>query len=1030
MKRGFFKKIVASVLAIANIFTIIPVGIFANEIDTVESAVSSSFNFVNNGSSFFGDVFEVQVGNFSVSDFQDSKDSGITRQAFCADNSRETPTTGTTFSNLHSLNNESLARVLYYGWFNPSAEVYGTTNPGHDEKVVVTSTAFSQIYANNSLGNSGDVMVKKQALIDIANNSNYNVPNNNISLTKSDLNVSVSGNKQITETTKLNGYTGNTISFNVPDGITLVNETKGNQQITNSTATITVGDEFHFEADLAYSGSLNTGNLYGSLYDFKAFIAESNSDLQDIATYGYVENRTPVSLTATFTTSLGTLRITKESEYGVVEGVKFQIKSKDIEEGDPDFINRVVTTGNGGIVNVLLKPGTYEVTELEVPNYAVPQETKTVTVEESGTTDQPQAVKFENILKRGNVKVVKTADDNVIENVTFKLSGTSDQGSAVEVISKTNSEGIAEFNNIPIGTYTLSEENQEDRYVNVADSTQTVEWNVTKEVFIENKLKAGEIGTKAKDSSTNNNYAYVSTDTTIIDTVSYEGLAQGETYVIKGTIMDKKTGRPLVVEDGEVVASKRFVASNTGEGTVDVEFTFDSTDLKGKSIVVFEECSYISQEDGTEHEVASHKNINDIGQTITFKDPSISTTAKDTLTDLSSSYVQEESTIIDTVRCKGLIPNTGLYQLKCDLVDSKTGNQIEIDGRPVSTVRTFTADSEEVTVDVKIDVDTSSLRGKSVVCFEQLYFNNKLIAEHKDINDKGQTVTYKNPGIKTTIKDKDTEIQEAYAQTNTTLIDTVSYTGLIKGKKYKVSGILMDKETNEALLIKGKEVVATKEFTAEKENGTIDIEFIFDSTGLTGKKIVAFEYLDYEGVEIATHTDINDEGQTITYKNPDIKTTIKDKDSRIQEAYTKTNTTLIDTVSYTGLIKGKKYKVSGVLMNKETNEPLLVKGKEVVATKEFTADEENGTIDIEFVFDSTGLTGKEIVAFEYLDYEGIEIATHADINDKDQTIKFIPGELPKTGGKMGVEISLIILSVITVGAVVLFRNRLKKSKNN
>ena len=100
--------------------------------------------------------------------------------------------------------------------------------------------------------------------------------------------------------------------------------------------------------------------------------------------------------------------------------------------------------------------------------------------------------------------------------------------------------------------------------------------------------------------------------------------------------------------------------------------------------------------------------------------------------------------------------------------------------------------------------------------------------------------------------------------------------------------------------------------------------------------------------------------------------------------------TLTDTVSYIGLVPGKEYKVVGVLMDKLIGEKLLVNGQEIIAETTFIADAKNGSVDVTFVFDATGLHGKEIVVFEDLYRENIKVAAHADINDESQTIKVKP----------------------------------------
>lgn len=221
-----------------------------------------------------------------------------------------------------------------------------------------------------------------------------------------------------------------------------------------------------------------------------------------------------------------------------------------------------------------------------------------------------------------------------------------------------------------------------------------------------------------------------------------------------------------------------------------------------------------------------------------------------------------------------------------------------------------------------------------------------------------------------------------------TLTDTVSYTGLVPGKEYKVTGVLMDKETGEKLLVDGKEITAETVFVPETKNGSVDVTFIFDATGLHGKEIVVFEDLYRENVLLATHADINDEGQTVKIKNPEIgtKATADGK-----KEITADKITITDVVSYTDLTPGKEYKLTGVLMNKATNDKLLIDGKEITAEATFTPKAPTGEVEMTFTFDARELTAEtEVVVFETLYRDGIEIAVHADIEDEGQTVKILP----------------------------------------
>lgn len=221
-----------------------------------------------------------------------------------------------------------------------------------------------------------------------------------------------------------------------------------------------------------------------------------------------------------------------------------------------------------------------------------------------------------------------------------------------------------------------------------------------------------------------------------------------------------------------------------------------------------------------------------------------------------------------------------------------------------------------------------------------------------------------------------------------TLTDTVSYIGLVPGKEYKVVGVLMDKLTGEKLLVNGQEIIAETTFIAEAKNGSVDVTFVFDATGLHGKEIVVFEDLYRENVLLATHADINDEGQTVKIKNPEIgtKATADGK-----KEITADKITITDVVSYKNLTPGKEYKLTGVLMNKATNDKLLIDGKEITAEATFTPKATTGEVEMTFTFDARELTAEtEVVVFETLYRDDLEFAAHADISDADQTIKILP----------------------------------------
>ena len=487
-----------------------------------------------------------------------------------------------------------------------------------------------------------------------------------------------------------------------------------------------------------------------------------------------------------------------------------------------------------------------------------------------------------------------------------------------------------------------------------------------------------EIHTTATDAVTKTHTAAPDSKTTIIDKVDYKNLVQGESYEVSGIIMDKTTGEALTDKNGNTITSKTAFKAEKADGSIDVTFTFDSTLLEDKSVVVYEDLY------SGNAKVTSHADITDEGQTVNF--PKIQTTATDKNTFTHTGIIAEKTTITDKVDYSNLTIGEK-YKLSGVLMNQETGKKLlDKNGKEITSKKEFTAESKNGSIDIEFTFDSSLLAGKTTVVFEDLYNENVRIAFHTDIKDEGQTVHY--PEIHTTATDKATKTHTAAPDSKTIITDKVDYKNLVIGNTYEVRGVLMDKSTGKALLDKEKkEITATKKFTAEKPDGTVELEFTFDSTLLKGKSVVVFEDLYNENVRVAFHTDIRDEGQTVNF--PEIHTTATDKATKSHTGVVDEKTTITDKVAYSNLTIGEKYKLSGVLMNQETGKKLLDKdGKEITSEKEFTAESKDGSIDIEFTFDSSLLAGKTTVVFEDLYNEKIRVASHADIKDEEQSVHF------------------------------------------
>ena len=470
---------------------------------------------------------------------------------------------------------------------------------------------------------------------------------------------------------------------------------------------------------------------------------------------------------------------------------------------------------------------------------------------------------------------------------------------------------------------------------------------------------------------------------TITDTVEYSGLAAGQEYTLKGVLMDKETGEPLLLNDQQVTSEATFTPAEPN-GTIDVLFTFDGSALLGKSVVVFE--TLYQGED----EVTAHTDIEDEGQTVTFVEgPKIGTTA--TVDGQHTADPTGEITIVDVVQYIGLISGN-TYTISGVLMDKGTGEPLLVDGAEVTAEVEFTPESADGTVELTYTLDASTLAGTTIVVFETLYSGGVEIAAHADINDEAQTVEITEPETPTLGTTATEDGQHTADPTGEiTIVDVVEFTGLTPGNTYTISGILMDKATGEPLLVDGSEVTAEVEFTPESADGTVELTYTLDASALAGATIVVFETLYSDGVEIAAHADINDEAQTVEITEPEKPTlgttaTVNGQHTAAPSG----EVTIVDVVAYSGLTPGETYKVSGVLMDKATGEPLLMDGAGVTAEVEFTPESADGTVELTYTLDASLFAGTSIVVFETLYQDGVEIAAHADINDEAQTVTIEP----------------------------------------
>ena len=263
------------------------------------------------------------------------------------------------------------------------------------------------------------------------------------------------GSKYVTTLTDSNGVLGNyEFSANI-DGVTF--SKSGNKLIVSMTKA--PSKEFTITA------TKTNGTRKGIVVWTDGKNSPGNG-IQDVVSYSQNVSD-PVSGFVKMKVSYGSCKIVKTSEDGKVDGIKFTITG--------NGVNQTVTTANGGKFQLdNLMPGVYTVTEQSIDKY-VPQEVHRVTV----VAGQVATVNFNNVLKRGNLQVIKSSEDNLVEGVKFHLYGTSLAGIAVDEYAVTDKNGVATFKDVLISgstPYTLEEVDTAIRYVVPEKQTAPIQW--------------------------------------------------------------------------------------------------------------------------------------------------------------------------------------------------------------------------------------------------------------------------------------------------------------------------------------------------------------------------------------------------------------------------------------------------------------------------------------------------------------------------------------------------------------------------
>ena len=292
---------------------------------------------------------------------------------------------------------------------------------------------------------------------------------------------------------------------------------------------------------------------------------------------------------------------------------------------------------------------------------------------------------------------------------------------------------------LPIGRYIIEELRcASNRFCyKIKDQKKIIE--ITKEADLadlgdwDNACAEYKLETEAVDKADEDHYIEAIKEAKIKDTISY-CVKTDTDYLIKGILIDKSTGEPLLV-DGKTIESSIQLNSEEECGTTAMYFDVDASELGGKDIVVFESLYY------QDEEVYSHEDIDDESQTVNVV--KITTIATNNETGEKVLPRSKDAKVRDLVQyC--LKPGIE-YTIKGVVMDKKTGNGLLVDSEPVEQSITFTPGETCGELEMFYEINATDLAGAELIIFESLYIGDDLIIEHKDINNESESFSVELP---------------------------------------------------------------------------------------------------------------------------------------------------------------------------------------------------------------------------------------------------------------------------------------------
>lgn len=509
------------------------------------------------------------------------------------------------------------------------------------------------------------------------------------------------------------------------------------------------------------------------------------------------------------------------------------------------------TDANGGfILPETLEYGVYYLREIKAPEgYLLNGEDIRFVVDKEHQWDEPLTVTFADTPAKGKIQILKTDEEtgNNLEGAEFEVKAAEDivtpdgtvraaAGTIIDTITS-NQNGIAETKELYLGKYEVIETRQPDGYI-MPENAWTVELTY--------KDQNTEIVIKELEAV--NKPTHIIIDKKVTGT---EEKLEGVTFKIWNKETD--AAKEYVTDKDGKIELLRFVPG-----------TYCIQEAEGLPGYKWDDTIYEITID--ENGLVDGEEIGNL--TVENSKTEITETNVIDVETGSQTIYPKKVKAVDTVSMVNLRKDV-TYTLVSELRDVETGLPLRegnsLTGKPLQTEKEFIATDSEMDIEVDVSFDATNFAGRTVVVFERLYEGDVEISTHTDLKDTKQQLRIMNPVLHTTAIDVSTGTHEGIAKKDVTIRDNVKYENIIPGD-YILKGIVMDQQTGEPLLVNGKQITSEKKLTITEENGTVDMDFTFDASELNNKSIVIYEYLHQEEELIASHEDINDKNQTVTFK--------------------------------------------------------------------------------------------------------------------------------------------------------------------